>query len=80
MDDVFRSECVRAQFPLPHSCGIWSECVRAQFPLPHSRGSSHGHSRITRKAYPEPFYAQMMIEAYRIWAELERNSGEKLYT
>ena len=26
-----------------------------QFPLPHTRGSSHGQSRITRIAYPEPF-------------------------
>jgi len=51
-----------------------------QFTLPHSRGSSHGHSRITRKAYPEEFYARMMLEAYQTWADLEKSVGKKLYT
>ncbi|XP_027481270.1 peroxisomal sarcosine oxidase isoform X1 [Zalophus californianus] len=50
-----------------------------QFFLPHSRGSSHGQSRIIRRAYPEDFYTQMMDECYRIWAQLEREAGTQLH-
>ncbi|XP_053313029.1 peroxisomal sarcosine oxidase [Spea bombifrons] len=50
-----------------------------QFPLPHSRGSSHGQTRIIRRAYPEDFYTDMMEECYQLWAEVERESETKLY-
>lgn len=51
-----------------------------QFPLPHSRGSSHGQSRITRKAYgPKDFYTEMMKESYTLMEELEKESGEQLF-
>ncbi|KAM8977048.1 peroxisomal sarcosine oxidase [Pelodytes ibericus] len=50
-----------------------------QFPLPHTRGSSHGQTRIIRRAYEEEFYTNMMEESYQLWAELERESGTKLY-
>ncbi|XP_069801342.1 peroxisomal sarcosine oxidase [Dendropsophus ebraccatus] len=50
-----------------------------QFPLPHSRGSSHGQTRIIRRAYAEDFYTNMMEESYQLWAELEKESGIKLY-
>ncbi|XP_068945873.1 peroxisomal sarcosine oxidase [Petaurus breviceps papuanus] len=50
-----------------------------QFFLPHSRGSSHGQTRIIRRAYPEEFYTKMMEECYQIWAQLENESGTKLY-
>lgn len=50
-----------------------------QFPLPHNRGSSHGHSRITRMAYAQPFYSNMMIESFRIWEQLERETETQLY-
>lgn len=50
-----------------------------QFFLPHSRGSSHGQSRIIRRAYPEDFYTQMMAECYQIWAQLEHEAGTRLY-
>ncbi|XP_063002648.1 peroxisomal sarcosine oxidase isoform X2 [Elgaria multicarinata webbii] len=50
-----------------------------QFPLPHSRGSSHGHSRIIRSAYPQDYYTAMVAEAYLLWAELEAESEAKLY-
>ncbi|XP_014786226.1 peroxisomal sarcosine oxidase isoform X1 [Octopus bimaculoides] len=50
-----------------------------QFPLPHSRGSSHGQSRITRKAYFQEIFAEMMKEAYPMWAQLERDSETQLY-
>ncbi|XP_041348160.1 peroxisomal sarcosine oxidase-like [Gigantopelta aegis] len=50
-----------------------------QFPLPHSRGSSHGQSRITRKAYPEVFYTKMMLEATDMWLELQNNFGCEIF-
>ncbi|XP_001504242.2 peroxisomal sarcosine oxidase [Equus quagga] len=50
-----------------------------QFFLPHSRGSSHGQSRIIRKAYLEDFYTQMMDECYQIWAQLEHEAGTQLH-
>lgn len=51
-----------------------------QFPLPHSRGSSHGQSRITRKAYgPLEYYTKMMEESYRLTDQLEAECGEKLF-
>lgn len=51
-----------------------------QFPLPHSRGSSHGQSRITRKAYgKDDFYTNMMKDSYRLVDQLEQECGEKLF-
>lgn len=51
-----------------------------QFPLPHSRGSSHGQSRITRKAYgAKDFYTQMMSEAFSMIDELQKECGEQLF-
>ncbi|XP_047565005.1 peroxisomal sarcosine oxidase [Lutra lutra] len=50
-----------------------------QFFLPHSRGSSHGQSRIIRRAYPEDFYTQMMDECYQLWAQLEHEAGTQLH-
>ncbi|KAK2831363.1 hypothetical protein Q7C36_016449 [Tachysurus vachellii] len=50
-----------------------------QFVLPHSRGSSHGQTRIIRKAYEHDFYIHMMQESYKLWAELEKEAGVKLY-
>ncbi|TRY86470.1 hypothetical protein DNTS_021043 [Danionella cerebrum] len=50
-----------------------------QFVLPHSRGSSHGQSRIIRKAYEEDFYTQMMQESYELWAQLEKEAGVELF-
>ncbi|XP_051521891.1 peroxisomal sarcosine oxidase [Myxocyprinus asiaticus] len=50
-----------------------------QFVLPHSRGSSHGQTRIIRKAYDEDFYANMMHESYELWAQLEKEAGVNLY-
>ncbi|KAM9358617.1 peroxisomal sarcosine oxidase [Symphorus nematophorus] len=50
-----------------------------QFILPHTRGSSHGQTRIIRKAYEQDFYTHMMEECYELWAQLERETGVKLY-
>lgn len=49
-----------------------------QFGIGHAQGSSHGRSRIVRKAYPDPFYTQIMAEAYPLWRELERTTGQRL--
>ncbi|CAN9511208.1 unnamed protein product [Ophioblennius macclurei] len=50
-----------------------------QFVLPHSRGSSHGQTRIIRRAYEEDFYTHMMGECYELWAQLEKEAGVQLY-
>jgi len=49
-----------------------------RFPMFHDRGSSHGRTRIVRRAYPDEFYTACMSEAYPMWAELEAASGRKL--
>jgi len=47
----------------------------------HANGSSHGESRIIRKAYFEsPDYVPMLERAYELWHELEQQSGQKLLT
>jgi sarcosine oxidase len=47
----------------------------------HLRGSSHGRSRIIRQAYFEgPHYVPLLLRAYELWEQLERDSGETLLT
>lgn len=48
--------------------------VFEQFERGHARGSSHGSSRIVRKAYPDPFYSKIMLDAYPLWHELQARS------
>lgn len=50
-----------------------------QFEVLHTRGSSHGASRITRLAYNQAFYVNIMKEAYQLWDEIERKSQRQLY-
>jgi sarcosine oxidase len=51
-----------------------------QFGIAHDRGSSHGETRIIRKAYFEhPDYVPLLQQAYALWADLERESGQALY-
>lgn len=45
-----------------------------------AEGSSHGSARILRYAYPDPFYARLMVEARAEWDELERLAGTTLVT
>ncbi|MET0998815.1 MAG: FAD-dependent oxidoreductase, partial [Marmoricola sp.] len=45
-----------------------------------SRGSSHGSSRIFRRAYPDPFYVELTGRAHDEWARLEDESGVRLRT
>ena len=50
-----------------------------QFGIAHERGSSHGKSRMIRKAYFEnPAYVPLVLRAYDLWRELEREAGEEL--
>jgi sarcosine oxidase len=44
----------------------------------HRRGSSHGHSRIFRRAYLDPFYVELTGRAGRLWKRLEADAGESL--
>jgi len=51
-----------------------------RFAPPHSLGSSHGKTRIIREAYFEhPLYVPLIQRAYELWAELESESGDKLF-
>lgn len=51
-----------------------------RFQIPHSMGSSHGLTRIIRLAYYEdPSYVPLLRRAYALWAELERECGERLF-
>lgn len=52
--------------------------VFEQFRPGHDLGSSHGSSRIIRKAYPDPFYSEIMLEGYRLWRELQTESDREI--
>ena len=50
-----------------------------QFGIGHDRGSSHGRTRIIRRAYFEhPGYIPLIERSYRLWAELESDTGRTL--
>jgi sarcosine oxidase len=47
----------------------------------HDRGSSHGQSRMIRQAYFEdPSYVPLLLRAYELWEQLERETGLDLMT
>ncbi len=50
-----------------------------RFDIPHAQGSSHGGTRIIRKAYYEdPRYVPLLHRAWEAWRELETAVGEEL--
>src|SRR5262245_18603431 len=50
-----------------------------QFPVIHDRGSSHGQTRVTRKAYYEnPAYVPLVRRAYERWYDLEQRRDKRL--
>lgn len=49
-----------------------------RFPAGHSRGSSHGRTRMIRRAYPKPVWNTFADAAYRAWQDLERETGNIL--
>lgn len=54
-------------------------CGIEQFEIAHDRGSSHGETRIIRKAYPEKVeYAPLLERSYTLWQGLEAESGERM--
>lgn len=46
----------------------------------HTEGSSHGHTRMIRRAYPSAFWDDLVSRAYPAWAELSRAAGTELVT
>jgi len=55
-------------------------CGLEQFKPGHDRGSTHGDSRIVRKAYfLDPSYVPLMHRSYELMGELEQHCGEKLF-
>ncbi|RAS78331.1 N-methyl-L-tryptophan oxidase [Priestia endophytica] len=52
-----------------------------QFGPAHDQGSSHGGSRIIRQSYFEdPAYVPLLLRAYELWDEIERESGNEILT
>ena len=50
-----------------------------QYDIPHTRGSSHGVTRIIRRAYYEhPSYVPLVERAYELWDDLAAKSGRSL--
>jgi sarcosine oxidase len=50
-----------------------------QFDIPHTRGSSHGKTRVIRKAYHEdPAYVSLLHRAYDLWERLQADYGDQL--
>ena len=49
-----------------------------RYEIAHSNGSSHGQSRIIRRSYTDPIYVPMVELSFRLWRELEAESGEGL--
>jgi cysteine desulfurase/selenocysteine lyase len=51
-----------------------------RFPDGHTEGSSHGHVRMIRRAYPDPVWDDLVDRAYLGWQELSAASGVRLLT
>ncbi|SFK65707.1 sarcosine oxidase [Halogranum rubrum] len=50
-----------------------------RYDIPHTMGSSHGVTRIIRKAYHEhPDYVPLLERAYELWRDLERQHDQQL--
>ncbi|NUU60116.1 N-methyl-L-tryptophan oxidase [Paenibacillus agri] len=50
------------------------------FNPPHDRGAHHGDTRIIRHAYGEGgIYVPLALRAQKLWLDLERESGRKLF-
>ena len=49
-----------------------------QFALGHAKGSSHGPSRMIRLAYDESEYVHLGRAAFRLWEDLQQESGAEL--
>lgn len=57
-----------------------SVCGIERHGMAHDLGSSHGATRMIRKAYFEhPDYIPLLDRAYELWHELEQAGGQKLF-
>ena len=55
-------------------------CAVERFGIAHDQGSSHGDTRIIRKAYMEhPDYVPLLHRAYALWDELEAEGTGELF-
>ena len=51
-----------------------------RFSPPHGHGSSHGRTRMIRQAYFEhPDYVPLLLRAYELWRDLERETDRTLF-
>lgn len=48
-----------------------------QFGRGHIAGSSHGHSRIIRKTYPDRLHTGLMEHAYGLWEQVQALAGQR---
>lgn len=54
-------------------------CGIEQFGIAHNKGSSHGETRIIRKAiFENPDYIPLINKSYEMWGDLEKESGLEL--
>ncbi|WP_326552258.1 FAD-dependent oxidoreductase [Micromonospora sp. NBC_01813] len=51
-----------------------------RLPAGHTEGSSHGRTRMIRRAYPSPVWDDLVDRAYTAWHEVERAAGRRLVT
>ncbi|MFS8198425.1 FAD-dependent oxidoreductase [Streptomyces sp. CWNU-52B] len=51
-----------------------------RFPAGHTEGSSHGRTRMIRRAYPAEVWDGLVDTAYGAWEDLEVASGQRLVT
>lgn len=49
-----------------------------RFAPAHTRGSSHGRTRMIRRAYPNPVWNDLVERAFEGWNALQRESGQTL--
>jgi sarcosine oxidase len=50
-----------------------------RYDIPHNMGSSHGITRLIRKAqYEDPIYVPLVRRAYELWDNLEERTGRDL--
>lgn len=73
-------DCIVVGFGGVGSAALWEGAKRGwkmlgldRFGPAHDRGSSHGHTRIIRRAYFEhPNYVPLVDQAYQLWDELTK--------
>ncbi len=49
-----------------------------RFTPAHTRGSSHGRTRMIRRAYPNPVWNDLVARTFDGWGTLERETGQTL--